>query len=192
MNVALTAYDARMQLALYRDKDGRTVYQYPFILVIDPIMNQGRLYPDETAVVDDFLDDDLMDDSDEDNVLPMLAARGWRVYYLRSDADMEDEILPYFAIADGQLQEIMSARWVQQDHEFPGAEHVDWTGTTTKLYTDGEKIICEGHVVRLVDDAPDREGLEAKVRTWLDAYATEVASELRAKLIYRTPRQPTV
>lgn len=178
-----------MQLALYRDKDGRSVYQYPFILVIDPIMNQGRLYADETAVVDDFLDDDLMDGSDEANVLPMLAQRGWRVYYLRSDADMEDEILPYFAIADGQLQEIMAARWVQQDHGFPGAEHVDWSGTTTKLYTNGEAVICEGHVIALTPDAPDPAALEATMKEWLDTYAADVASELRAKLIYRAPRQ---
>ena len=175
-----------MQLALYRDKDGRSVYQYPFILVIDPIMNQGRLYADEVAVVDDFLDDDLMEEATEENVLPLLARRGWRVYYLRSDADMEDEILHYFAIADGQLQEIMAARWVQQDFTFPGAEHVDWERTTTKLYTDSEKVYCEGHVVTLAPDAPDAEGLRTRVESWLAAYAEDVAGELRTRLVYRT------
>lgn len=174
-----------MQLALYRDKDGRAVYQYPFILVVDPIMNQGRLYADEVAVVDDFLDDDLMEEATEENVLPLLARRGWRVYYLRSDADMEDEILPYFAIADGQLQEIIAARWVQQDFHFPGAEHVDWERTTTQLYTDGERVYCDGHVVTLAEGAPDAEALRARVEAWLGTFAEEVAAELRAKLVYR-------
>ncbi len=177
-----------MQLALFRDKDGRTVYQYPFILVIDPIMNQGRLYADEVAVVDDFLDDDLMDEATEENVLPLLARRGWRVYYLRSDADMEDEILHYFAIADGQLQEIIAARWVQQDFAFPGAEHVDWENTTTKLYTDSERVICEGHVITLAPDTPEPEALRAQVAAWLDAYAEDVAAELRTKLVFRPAR----
>lgn len=177
-----------MQLALYRDKDGRSVYQYPFILVVDPIMNQGRLYADEVAVVDDFLDDDLMEEATEENVLPMLARRGWRVYYLRSDADMEDEILHYFAIADGQLQEMIAARWVQQDFAFPGAEHVAWEQTTTRLYTDSERIICEGHVITLAPDAPEPEALQARVTAWLDAFAQDVATELRTKLVHRPAR----
>lgn len=180
-----------MQLAMYRDKDGRTVYQYPFILVIDPIMNQGRLYADEVAVVDDFLDDDLMDEATEENVLPLLARRGWRVYYLRSDADMEDEILHYFAIADGQLQEIIAALWVQQDFAFPGAEHVDWEHTTTKLYTDSERVLCEGHVITLAPDAPDAEALRTRVAAWLDAFAEAVAGELRTKLVHRPARLTT-
>ena len=179
-----------MQLALYRDKDGRTVYQYPFILVVDPIMNQGRLYADEVAVVDDFLDDDLMEEATEENVLPLLARRGWRVYYLRSDADMEDEILPYFAIADGQLQETIAARWVQQDFAFEGAEHVVWEETTTKLYTDSERILCDGHVVTLLPDAPDAQALRTRVEGWLDAFAQDVAAELRAKLVYRKKQEP--
>lgn len=177
-----------MQLALYRDKDGRSVFQYPFILVVDPIMNQGRIYADEVAVVDDFLDDDLMEEATEENVLPLLARRGWRVYYLRSDADMEDEILPYFAIADGQLQEMIAARWVQQDFQFPGAEHVVWEQTTTKLYTDSERVICEGHVITLEPEAPEPEALRAAVAAWLDAFGEDVAKELRTKLVHRPAR----
>lgn len=177
-----------MQLALYRDKDGRTVFEYPFILVIDPIMNEGRLYQHEDAVVADFLDDELMDEATAETVLPMLAARGWRVYYLRSDADMEDEILMYFAIADGQLQEIMAARWVQQDFGFPGSEYVEWEATTTQLYTDGEKILCDGHVIALSPEAPDPDALRATMTAWLEAYALDVASELRAPLVHRKPR----
>lgn len=186
LHATKTGYEAQMQLALYRDKDGRSVYEYPFILVVDPILNEGRLYGHEDAVVADFLDDDLMDDATPENVLPMLAARGWRVYYLRSDADMEDEILPYFSIADGQLQEILAARWVQQDFEFPGAEHVVWPSTTTRLYTNGEAVICEGHIITLAEGAPA--GLEETVRAWLETYALDVAAELRAPLIHRPAR----
>lgn len=173
-----------MPTALYRDKEGRLIYEFPFILAVDPIMNQGSLYADEVALDDAFVDDDLMDGSTPQTVMPRLAARGWRVYYLRSEADLEDELLPYFAIADGQLQEALASLWVQQDFEFPGSEHVDWDHTTTRLYTDGEHIFCEGHVVSLMLDAahPDRRALEAHMHEFLEAFARHVASELRTTL----------
>jgi hypothetical protein len=179
-----------MATALYRDKEGRVVYEFPFILLIDPIMNQGAIYQDTVALDDAFADDDLMDGSTPDTVMPRLAARGFRVYYLRSEADMEDELLPYFAIADGQLQEALASLWLQQDFEFPGAEHIDWDGTTTRLYTDGERLICEGHQVTLTlpEGHPDRAALEARARDFLEAFAGQVASELRTTLRHVTVR----
>ena len=179
-----------MQAALYRDKEGRVVYEYPFILIVDPILNQGAIYQDEVAVDDAFLDDELMDESTPETVLQMLAGRGFRVYYLRSDADMEDEILQYFAIADGQLQETLAALWLRQDMEFPGAEHVDWENTTIRLYTDGERIICEGTQItlHLPADHPDRLALEARVKEFLVNYAKDVAEELRVELKFLPAR----
>lgn len=173
-----------MPTALYRDKEGRVVYEFPFILAVDPIMNQGALYADEVALDDAFADDDLMDGSTPETVMQRLAARGWRVYYLRSEADMEDEILKYFAIADGQLQEALASLWVQQDFAFPGAELVDWDNTTTRLYTDGETVFCEGHVVSvtLPPDHPFRPGVEAQTQAFLEGFARLVATELRAEL----------
>lgn len=180
-----------MSTALYRDKEGQVVYKFPFILVIDPILNQGRIFQDEEAVDEGFLDDDLLDDATPENILPMLAQRGYRIYYLRSEADLEDEILPYFALADGQLQEMMAAVWVRQDFEFAGSDAVVWERTTTRLYTDGEAVICEGHVIELTlpADHADRPALDAKVRDMLESYAREVADELRAPLRHVVPRQ---
>ncbi len=183
-----------MSVALYRDKEGNVVYRFPFILVIDPVLNQGRIFADEAAVDEGFLDDDLLEDATPETILPCLARRGYRIYYLRSEADLEDEILPYFAVADGQLQEIMAAVWIRQDFEFPGGEHVSWDRTTTRLYTDGETIFCEGHQVTLAPDLPlaERPHLEATVLAMLEAYATEVAKELRAPLRHVTPRKPAL
>lgn len=173
-----------MQTALYRDKEGQVVYRFPFILVVDPILNQGLIFQDEEAVDVGFLDNDLLEGATPENILPMLAQRGYRIYYLRSDADMEDEILPYFAVADGQLQEIIAALWVRQDFEFPGSEHVVWEETTTRLYTDGESVLCEGHQV--VIDLPSNDArlapLEAQVREMLETFAKDVAAEVRAPL----------
>lgn len=173
-----------MQPALYRDKEGRVVYEYPFILIIDPILNEGAIYQDEVAVDDAFLDDELMENSTPETVLQLLAQRGYRIYYLRSDADLEDEILQYFAVADGQLQETLAALWLRQDMEFPGSEHVDWEHTTIHLYTDGERIICEGTRVTLdlPEGHPERAALEGKVQDFLENYAREVAEELRVEL----------
>lgn len=173
-----------MATALYRDKEGHLIYEFPFILAVDPIMNQGCLYADEVALDDAFADDDLMDGSTPQTVMQRLAARGWRVYYLRSEADLEDELLPYFAIADGQLQESLASLWVQQDFEFPGAEHIDWDATTTRLYTDGEHVFCEGHHVTLTlpDGHPERPALEARAHDFLETFAHQVASDLRTKL----------
>ena len=175
-----------MAVALYRDKEGRVVYRFPFILIVDPILNQGAIYQDEVAVDDAFVDDDLMEDSTPETVLQRLAARGYRVYYLRSEADLEDELLPYLAIADGQLQELMAAVWLRQDMDFPGAEHVDWEGTTIKLYTDGERLICEGVelALDLPEDHPERAAIEGRTRAFLDRYAEDVAEELRCELKY--------
>ena len=155
-------------------------------MIVDPILNHGAIYQYEVAVEDDFLDDDLMEESTPDTVLRMLAQRGYRIYYLRSDADMEDEILQYFAIADGQLQETLAAVWLRQDMEFPGAEHVDWENTTIRLYTDGERIICEGKQItlELPADHPERAAVETRVGEFLDHYAKEVAEELRVELKY--------
>jgi hypothetical protein len=106
------------------------------------------------------------------------------VYYLRSEADMEDELLPYFAIADGQLQEALASLWVQQTFDFLGAELVDWDRTTTRLYTDGETILCEGHEVNLViaADHPHAERVRTNATEFLETFARQVASELRAEL----------
>lgn len=173
-----------MPAALYRDKEGRVVYEFPFILAVDPIMNEGAVYADEVALDDAFADDDLMDGSTPETVMQRLAARGWRVYYMRSEADMEDEILKYFAIADGQLQEALASLWVQQDFAFPGAELVDWENTTTRLYTDGEHVFCEGHVVtvNLPAGHPFRADVEAQARAFLEDFARLVATELRTEL----------
>jgi hypothetical protein len=170
--------------ALYRDKEGHVVYQFPFILVIDPILNQGLIFPDEAAVDEGFMDNDLLEGATPENILPMLAQRGYRVYYLRSEADIEDDLWPYFAVADGQLQEIIAALWVRQDFEFPGAEHVIWEGTTTHLYTDGESILCEGHQVALTlpTHHPKHDELHQHVTAMLETFARDVAQELRAPL----------
>lgn len=173
-----------MSVALYRDKEGRVVYQFPFILLVDPIMNQGAIFPDAEAVDDAFIDDDLLDDATPDNILQKLAARGYRIFYLRSEADLEDELLPYFAVSDGQLQEALASLWVQQDMSFPGHEQVDWDNTTTRLYTDGERVICEGHevVLKLPEGHPQRAEVEARTREFLENFAREVASDLRVEL----------
>ncbi|MDB5102297.1 MAG: hypothetical protein JWM80_6718 [Cyanobacteria bacterium RYN_339] len=182
--------DPPVTTALYRDKEGQVVYRFPFILVIDPIVNQGLIFQDEEAVDIGFLDNDLLEGATPENILPMLAQRGYRVYYLRSDADMEDEILPYFAVADGQLQEIIAALWVRQDFDFEGAEHVVWEETTTRLYTDGESVLCEGHLVVVDLPAADarRAPLEAKVLAMLETFAHDVAVEVRAPLRHVTKR----
>lgn len=182
-----------MPTALYRDKEGQVVFQFPFILVVDSITNQGRIFADEQAVDEGFLDDDLLEDVTPETILPALAAKGYRIYYLRSEADLEDEILPYFALADGQLQEMIAAVWVRQDFEFPGSEHVIWEETTTRLYTDGETVLCEGHVVSLSmpESDPAHAGLKAQVTAMLEAYAREVASELRAPLRHVKARSAT-
>jgi hypothetical protein len=176
--------------ALYRDKEGQVVFKFPFILVIDPILNQGRIFADEAAVDEGFLDDDLLEDATPETVLPMLASRGYRIYFLRSEADLEDELLPYFALADGQLQEMMAAVWLRQDFEFPGSEHVIWAETSTRLYTDGEAVLCEGHYVSLdlLPGDPLRHLLEARVMDMLESYAKSVALELRAPLRHVTTR----
>lgn len=173
-----------MTTALYRDKEGRLVHEFPFILVVDPILNQGSLYQNEVDLDDAFLDDDLMEDSTPETVMQKLAARGFRVYYLRSEADLEDELLPYFAIADGQLQEALASLWVQQTFDFPGAELVDWERTTTRLYTDGETILCEGHEVTLLipADHAHAERVKTHATEFLETFAQLVAAELRAEL----------
>lgn len=181
-----------MAIALYRDKEGGIIHQFPFVLVIDPIMNQGRLYADADATCNGFLDDDLMDDATPENVYEMLSRRGFRVYFLRSEADLEDDLLPYFAIADGQLQEMLAACWIQQDFEFPDAEFVNWQQTTTRLYTDGERLYSEGHLIALDPALPEgatRAALESRLTTMLDAYVVQVAAELRAKVVHvaKTP-----
>lgn len=175
-----------MPVPLYRDKEGRVVTQFPFILVIDPILNQGAIYQDEVAVDEAFLDDDLLDDATPDTILPRLAARGYRIYYLRSEADLEDELLPYLAIADGQLQDAIATLWVQQDHAFEGSEHVDWERTTTRLYTDGERVLCEGHTVALTlpETDPRHAALTERVRGFLEEFAQAVAAELRTQLVH--------
>jgi hypothetical protein len=182
--------NCRVSTALYRDKEGQVVFQFPFILVIDPVLNQGRIFADESAVDEGFLDDDLLDDATPETILPMLASRGYRIYFLRSEADLEDELLPYFALADGQLQEMMAAVWLRQDFDFPNSEFVQWEQTTTRLYTDGETVLCEGHRVTLDLPAHDPRylPLEAHVTAMLEAYAQEVAAELRAPLRHVTPR----
>lgn len=177
--------------ALFRDKEGRLITAYPFYLIIDPILNQGHIFPDEEAVDDAWADDDLLDGATPQTILPMLAERGYRIHYLRSEADLEDDLLPYFAIADGQLQEVLASLWLQQSFEFEGAEHVDWQGTTTRLYTDGERVLCEGHDVKLMlgEDDPRHAALSATVRDWLETYAQQVASEVRAELKHVPRRQ---
>lgn len=173
-----------MNTALYRDKEGRVVFGFPFILVVDPILNQGAIYQDEVAVDDAYVDDDLMEDATPETILQLLAQRGNRIYYLRSEADLEDEILQYFAIADGQLQDTLAAVWLRQNMEFPGTEQVDWDNTTIRLYTDGERIICEGMQVTLLlpPDHPERAALDARVREFLTTYAQDVADDLRVEL----------
>ncbi|HEY9723900.1 MAG TPA: hypothetical protein V6D47_18005 [Oscillatoriaceae cyanobacterium] len=175
-----------MPVTLYRDKEGRVVYQFPFILIVDPIMNQGAIYQDEVAVDEAFLDDDLLDDATPETILPRLAARGYRIYYLRSEADLEDELLPYLAISDGQLQDAIASLWVQQDMAFEGSDHVDWEHTTTRLYTDGERLFCEGHevVLTLPETEPGYAPLAERVRGFLEAFAQAVAAELRTQLVH--------
>jgi hypothetical protein len=108
----------------------------------------------------------------------MLAARGWRLHFLRSDADLVDEVRRHLALSEGELQETLAARWLQQDFTFPGAEHVVWERTTTRLYTDGERVVCEGHVIELAPDAPAE--VTASVASWLEAFAADVARDLEA------------
>jgi hypothetical protein len=179
-----------MSIALYRDKEGRVVYQFPFILLVDPILNQGAIYADNEAVDEAFLDDDLLEDATPENILEKLAARGYRIFYLRSEADMEDDLLPYFAVSDGQLQEALASLWVQQDMGFSGSEHVDWEQTTTRLYTDGERVLCEGHqvVLTLHEGDPRRAEAEANTLTFLENFAQEVARELRVELKHLKPQ----
>jgi hypothetical protein len=177
-----------VRLPLHRDKDGRVVYDYPCLLVVDPLADVGRLYADEEAAAADFQEDDLMPGVAPETVTAQLAARGWRLHFLRSDADLVDEVRRHLALSEGELQETLAARWLQQDFSFPGAEHVVWEGTTTRLYTDGERVVCEGHVVTLAPNAPAPEALQARVEDWLDAFATDVAHELKAPLAFVRPR----
>jgi hypothetical protein len=170
-----------MQLALYRDKNGRIVHQYPFYLLIDPWVNEGSLFANVEAIEQALAD--AHEDAATDPALAILAARGWRIHYIRSDADVTDDLLPYFAIAEGQLQEVLAARWLQQNFAFSGTEFVAWDRTTTHLYTDGESILCEGHTIHILPEADDPQGLYEQVSAWLDNFAQEVAQELRAPLI---------
>ena len=173
-----------MTPALFRDKEGRLVHEFPFILVVDPIVNQGSLYQNEVDLDDAFADDELMDGSTPETVQRLLVERGFRVYYMRSEADLEDDLLKYFAIADGQLQEALASLWIQQTFDFPGAELVDWDRTTTRLYTDGETILCEGHQVSLLipADHPHAARVTSEATQFLETFARQVATELRSEL----------
>lgn len=178
-----------MQLALYRDKNGRAVHQFPFMLVIDPWLNEGHLFTDAHALADALLAAEQIPETEVDMAVQRLAEQGWRVHFIRSDADLTDDLLPYFAISEGQLQEVIAARWLQQDFEFPGAEYVIWEQTTTHLYTDGERVICEGHTIRLRPEGPSHDDLHRRVARWLDDFGQDVARELRAPLTVLPPRR---
>lgn len=174
-------------LALYRDKDGRSVTAFPFILAIDPISNRGRLFQDEAEMAIALMDEeDRFESAEAHNVLRLWSEAGRSFHYLRSEADLEDELFPYLAVADGQLQEAMSALWVGQSFDFPEAELIDWAHTTTQLWTDGERVRCDGHQVRLLVPADDPRApqAEAAARRFLTAYAREVAEWVRAPLAF--------
>lgn len=178
-----------MRLPLHRDKDGRVVHDYPCLLVVDPLADAGRLYANAEAAAADFQADALMAGVTPETVTAMLAARGWRVHFLRSDADLVDEVRRHLALSDGALQEALAACWLQQDFTFPGAEHVVWEGTTTRLYTDGERVVCEGHHVTLAAGAPAPADLRKRVEAWLDTFAQAVARDLGAPLTFPSRRQ---
>lgn len=178
-----------MQLALYRDKNGRVVHQYPFILVIDPWLNQGHLFTDAQSLGDSLFAAKQAPDPEADTAIRRLAEQGWRIHFIRSDADLTDELMPYFAISEGQLQEVIAARWLQQNFSFPGAESVVWEHTTTRLYTDGERVICAGHTIELRPDAIEPGDLHTRVAHWLETFGRDVAAELKAPFVHLpTPR----
>lgn len=177
-------------LAMFRDKDGQTVQAFPFILAIDPISNRGRLFQSEEAMAARLLEEeDRFESAEGHNVLRLWVEAGRSFHYLRSEADLEDELLPYFALAEGQLQEAMSALWVGQDFEFPESEWIDWAHTTTLLWTDGERVRCDGHQIRLLlpPEDPRCPQAHAAAKAFLEAYAREVASWVRAPLVHRAP-----
>lgn len=172
-------------LALYRDKDGRSVTTFPFILAIDPISNRGRLFQDEEEMASTLLEEeDRFETAEGHNVLRLWSEAGRRFHYLRSEADLEDDLYPYLAVADGQLQEAMSALWVGQAFDFPEAEWIDWTKTTVQLWTDGEKVRCDGYQISLLLSSGDPRAAQAEqaARDFLLGYAREVAEWVRAPL----------
>ncbi|MEB3195828.1 MAG: hypothetical protein VKP62_01355 [Candidatus Sericytochromatia bacterium] len=172
-------------LPRFRDKAGRVVSDYPFFLVIDPILNQGRIYPDETSIAEDLNAQEWPEALRADTVLSGLTQRGWQFHHLRSDADWLDALRPYFLVTDAQLQEALAANWVSADFTFPGAEHVCWEATTVQLYTDGAELFQLGEAVVLRADTPDAETLRTFVLAWLNDFARRVAGDLKLPLTRR-------
>ncbi|MEB3285649.1 MAG: hypothetical protein VKN33_10225 [Candidatus Sericytochromatia bacterium] len=177
-----------MPLALYRDKNGRSVFEYPFLLVIDPLLNMGHLFSTPEALAEAMSANEDPSLTAHEDAPKALVNRGWRVYFIRSDADLTDELSPYLAISDGQLQESLAACWLQQNFRFSGAQFVIWEKTTTHLYTDGERILCEGHTIHLRPNTPNPVSVEAELTRWLEDFGRTVAATLNAPYVTMPPR----